>query len=86
MSPRSSAASISISTGSATPTSAFSAGRSHETVGAAVSALVGSRWPIMRRTSSVRAAVSVTCSRPKPTDTESRVEMIAPPFAVVWPA
>ena len=40
----------------------------------------------MRRTSSVRVAVSATCSRPKPSETESRVEMIAPPLAVVWPA
>ena len=42
--------------------------------------------PNMRRTSSLRVAVSVICSRPKPIDTESRVEMIAPPLAVVWPA
>ena len=49
MSPRSSTASTSISTGSAALTVAPSPGRSHDTVGAAVSAVVGSRWPIMRR-------------------------------------
>ena len=81
MSPRSSTASTSISTGSAALTVAPSPGRSHVTVGSASSAPVGSRCAIARRTRSLRIVVEAICSRPKPSETESRVEMIAPPSA-----
>ena len=85
MSPRSSTGSTSISTGSAALTVAFSPGRSQVTVGAVVSAAVGSRCAIARRTTSLRRPGDAICSRPKPSDTESRVEMIAPPFVLVTP-
>ena len=82
MSPRSSNAVSSRSTGSAGVPCQFCVGYFQPTtVGAVVSAVVGSRCVMARLTSSLRV-VSVTCSRPKPNVTVSRVERIAPPLAV----
>ena len=82
MSPRSSTASTSISTGSAASTVAPSPGRSHVTVGAVV---VGAGRQQVRHRPAARARcgspVEAICSRPKPSETESRVEMIAAPSA-----
>ena len=82
-SPRSSTASTSISTGSAAIhlLGALTGPQPADRRRRGVRLWPGSRWVIMRRTSLPRTAVSVTCSRPKPTETESRVEMIAPPLA-----
>ena len=82
MSPRSSYAVSSSSTGSRGVAVDRLAGYLKPTiVGAVVSLPVGSRCAIERRTSSLRVASS-TCSSPKPKVTASRVEMIAPPLAV----
>jgi hypothetical protein len=78
MSPRSSTASTSTSIGSSVVAVSPAAGYVNATVGAVVSAPVGSRCASERRTRSLRFAV-LTCSRPKPNVTVSRVEIAAPP-------
>ena len=80
MSPRSSNVVSSISTGSrGVASDRFAGYLNPTTVGGVVSAPVGSRCAIARRTSSLRVAW-LTCSRPKPSVTVSRVDMIAPPL------
>ena len=83
MSPRSSAAVTSTSTGSrGVAANASAAGHLNATGdGAVVSAVVGSRCDSERATSSLRVAAG-TCSRPNPNTTVSAVERAKPPACV----
>ena len=84
MSPRSSAAVTSTSTGSrGVASKATTSGHLKATgAGAVVSGVAGSRWAMARLTSSSRVAAG-TCSRPNPNVTVSAVESAMPPVWVV---